>query len=534
MTNAWKKVIDTNMWRQVTPAPNAHAVGVSMCSDLRNSVARHPYAFQLVSNTVLNRFNIVTKAWALLGSPALGGIFGAGAGAVFAPSQSLRGTLAVGSTTTSVVISTALPTAVGLNMLGNRGGSGDYGFKIRIIGSGKTEERWIVANTSGTTPTIMLDAALTFTPAVGDTYEILSGRLFMLGAGTLAATSWRSFEVATNNFATNTQTGLPTPIGTDSSLIALDEQYVPYDMQPGEGLVKGASLYDAANNLMALLSSAAATATTLTGQASGGDAVIAANEYRNFQIRVVQDLGNPTAVGQRRAIASHTAGPSPVYTLGAAWTVNPSSSARYVIENPNLILVRTGVNTAVYTYNYGATAYNNGTTNLAADAWSSTLFGVAPAANTASSLWAQSFGIQPDVARNARHSFQYFFRGGSSTLDVLDIAGGVNGAWTAAIVYDGGVTIPTSSCGCYAPFGSEGRMFYINAYVNSALNQIYRFDVENRVLSPYTPTDFPQTGVGAVGSRMAAYAAIDGADTYDVVLLVSQSATNAQELIVLV
>lgn len=38
-----------------------------------------------------------------------------------------------------------------------------------------------------------------------------------------------------------------------------------------------------------------------------GDSLILANEYRNFQIRIVQDLTNPTAVGQRRIIASHTA-----------------------------------------------------------------------------------------------------------------------------------------------------------------------------------------------------------------------------------
>ena len=38
-----------------------------------------------------------------------------------------------------------------------------------------------------------------------------------------------------------------------------------------------------------------------------GDSLIFANEYRNFQIRVVQDTVNPTSVNQRRIIASHTA-----------------------------------------------------------------------------------------------------------------------------------------------------------------------------------------------------------------------------------
>ena len=76
-------------------------------------------------------------------------------------------------------------------------------------------------------------------------------------------------------------------------------------------------------------------------------------------------------------------------------------------------------------------------------------------------------------------------------------------------------------------------MFYMNVYAASAVNQIFRFDVENRVLSPYTPTDFLQAGTAAVGGRMAAYAAIDGTDKYDVVLLMSHLSTVSQELIVL-
>jgi hypothetical protein len=58
--------------------------------------------------------------------------------------------------------------------------------------------------------------------------------------------------------------------------------------------------------------------------------------------------------------------------------------------------------------------------------------------------------------------------------------------------------------------------------------------VKNRVLSPYTPTDWIQAGTAAVGGRMAAYAAIDDADKYDVVLLQSHLSTISQELIPLV
>lgn len=540
MPNTFKKVIDRNMWVQVAASRDAHAAAMSMAGDLRNDSSRNPFIYTLHSNTLLNRYNIVTKAWQLVTTtPLTAGTFGAGSTSAFVPSFGAVGTIAAGATTSRVTLTTALPTAVGTNMLANRGGSGELGFKLRIIDTvaGRTEERWIVGNTAGTTPTITLQSALTFTPATGARYELLCGRLFMLGAGTTAAGIFRSFEPASNTLANRGTTNLPATVGTDSAMLVLDELYVPYNHKPGEGLVKGTTIYDAAPagaGLVALLATAAG-ASSLTGQATGGDAVIAANEYRNFQIRVVEDPTTPAAVGQRRIIASHTAGPSPVYTLGTAWTTQPSASARFVIEQPNLIVLRSSAATTTYTYNYTDATVNNGTNSIAADAWSTTYFGAGPAANAAGCLWAPSFGIQPDPARNARHSFNYFFRGGAVTLDLLDIAGGTTGLWTGAITYDGNVnSFGAGTTGCYSPFGQEGRYTYVNVYVASAINQIYRFDAQNRVFSPYTPPDFIQSGTATLGGRMAAYAAIDGADTYDVVLLQSHLATIAQELVVLV
>ena len=540
MANTFKKVIDTLVWRQIPPMPTAHAAAVNVCSDLRNDISRNPFVYQLASAAILNRYNIITKGSAFVVSPGLGGTFGAGAASAFVPSFGLVGTIAAGSTTTSVVLTTALPSAVGINMLANRGGSGEYGYKLRIIdnaagGSGKTVERYITGNTGGTTPTITVLSAFGFTPTTGSRYEIVAGRVAMLSAGTLAATSWRSFEVATNTLASMTQTNLPATIGTDSSLMVLDEQYVPFNNSPGDGMIKGAFNYDTGVVQRFALTATATAAGTLTGQATLGDAVVVANEYRNFQIRIVEDTTNVTAVGQRRIIASHTAGPSPVYTLGTNWTVTPSETAKYVIELPNLILLRSSATTTVYTYNYTDATINNGTNNIVANAWSTTYFGVAPAANAAGGMWAPSWGIAPDQNRYGRQSFCYFFRGGAATLDVLDIAGAITGTWTGAIVYDGspGALPATGSGGCYSPFDNEGRMFYMNLYVASQMSQMYRFDVESRVLSAFTPTDFLQTGAAVVGNRVAAYCAIDGADTYDTVFLQSHLSTVAQEMVVL-
>jgi hypothetical protein len=47
-------------------------------------------------------------------------------------------------------------------------------------------------------------------------------------------------------------------------------------------------------------------------------------------------------------------------------------------------------------------------------------------------------------------------------------------------VYDGARAFNTGSCGKYAPSDQEGRFGYINIYVASAINQMYRFDVKNK------------------------------------------------------
>ena len=74
----------------------------------------------------------------------------------------------------------------------------------------------------------------------------------------------------------------------------------------------------------------------------------------------------------------------------------------------------------------------------------------------------------------------------------------------------------------------------MNIYSTGAVNQIFRFDVQNRVLSPYVPTDFLQSGTAAVGKRLASYCAIDGSDKYDVILLQAHLTAVNNELIVLV
>lgn len=538
MSNFFKKVIDRPIWAQVAPAPNAHAAATSMCSDLRSDVSRMPFVYNIITTAICNRYNIITKGWQLAFNPGMAAL-AAGSTSCFVPSFGLQGTLAAGSTTTVLKISN-IGTAPGVNMLANRGGSGEFGFKIRVTDTtaGKVEERFIVANDAVTATTIEVDKAFTFTPATGARWEMLAGRVIMLSSGALAAASWRSFEVSTNVFTNLTTTNLPATVGTDSNIVVLDEQYTPYTCEPGEGMIKGSFLYDSGSQTDRYALTATNSALgSLTGQASGGDASVVANEYRNFQIRIVQDTVTPAAVGQRRIIASHTAGASPVYTLGSNWSTTPSTSAKYVIELPNLIILRSSATTTQYVYNYTDATINNGTGSIAANAWSTTYFAAAGNAHAAGLYQAPAWGIQPDNQKFARQSHIFSFRGGgTTTLDLFDIAGGTTGAWTNGITYDGANNAFTTTgvSGAHAPFDQEGRFHYINLYVASQVSQIYRFDTENRVFSPYTPTDFLQTGTSALGGRMACYVAIDDDDKHTCVLLQAHLSTICQELLILV
>jgi hypothetical protein len=429
------------------------------------------------------------------------GTFAAGCGSVFVASAGPNGTLAGGDSTTSVVLSTALPAAVGINQLANRGGLGT-GFKIRITGnsaggSGKTEEAYIIGNTAGTTPTITLATALSFTPQAGDRYEFLSGRVFIFATG---ATVFKYYDIATNSMSGSLNvTNLTTP-ATDISLLALDELYTPIGQLPGMGFFGN-------------LTATATSSTTLTGTAAGTDASLQANEYANFQIRVVMDTATPTSVGQRRKITSHTAANPTVYTLSTAWTVTPSATATYVIEGIGDIICFTAASTTSFTYAAGGWRADGPWSTATTNGGSAALQIPSRPANTAagiSSCW--PFGLAAlDAAKNMRYSNVYLLRGGGvNTIDALDIAALSWSAGTGGsdIAYGnkGTVTFTTGTCGTYDPATNNGQYWYIN---QNGGQRFLRFDVLTRTLVPWS--FYRQTQAGAiVGERMAVNWAVDG------------------------
>lgn len=515
-TLGFKKIIDIPTWRPHAPAVGASAAGVSLAYDYRNDDTNHPYIYLLRSATAMDLYDPSTDDWLPLASPALAGTFGAGATAICHPTAGPRGTLTTGNTTSKVVLSTALPAAVAVNQLANRGDG--TGHRIAIIGSaagssGKVEYRRIVANTAGTTPTIWLDSALTFTPASGDAYEIRSGRVFLLSAGTLAAGMWKYFDIATTSYSGNlATTNLPATVGGDSSAVALSEAHVPNDRKPGEGFISGAGTYD--STTFNCIVATASGATSITGAGMPSD--LAADEYRNFQVRIVEDTGTPTAVGQRRRISTHTAGAAAVFTV-AAWAVTPSATAKFVIENDDdKILLFTNA-TSVYNY------------NITANTWDTSTWAAAANAGAAGIVAEHAFGITRDTTNNARHSHIYRIRGGNvATVDVFDIAGAATGSWSADIAYKnkGGTLFNTGTSGCYDPATLGGRFIHINV---SGTQRFVRFDVRHRCLDPETYLRIPQ-GTAVVGCKMAWTPFVDGSTKLGFVYHLQNTSANMYAL----
>jgi len=507
-----KPILDAPTWECMgnvyTAAHAAASSGAGGCliDDKRLTVNKHENFWFLQAAAVLLQYNKKNNGWLQLTSPALAGTFGAGAGGVFAPSQGPRGTIAAGATTTSITLSAVLPNSasVSANQL--------QGQRIRIIGnnaggSGKTEEVSISGNTSGTTPTIYFSSALTFTPGAGAAYEILSGRTYLMSAGVLAANIFKYFDIATTTYNTSaiSTTNMPATIGTDSCFISLDELHTPISGY------NGAAINGETGGFFGSLTATASAATTLTGQAAGGDATVAANEFRNFQIRIVEDTATPTAVGQRRRITSHTAGASPVYTV-PAWTVTPSATAKYYIENNNDIIMWSSASTTTYRF------------DPVAGTWDTTTYAVrSGAASNGVTAW-HPFNRAYDANKRVNYGQIFTPRGGgTNVIDVLDITGATTGSWSGDIAYDNkGLTLfNTGGCSAYE---AVSNLTVIRPFgVANVGSLVFVFDNDSLSLKPYSQMVPLVNSTAVNGEKLAVATYIDGTDKKGFIYFVPDS-----------
>ena len=482
--------------------------GTCISEDYRNNDYAHPLFYFLNSNTSMRQYNHKMCAWQEVStSTGLVGAVGTGATTKFIPSWSPSGTLAAGGSTTTVILSTALSSSVLANQLANRGDG--LGFIIRITGksaggSGKTEERRVIANTAGTTPTLELDSPLSFTPASGDGYEFLSGSYIMINPSSTASGTFRRYDVLLGTFTTlSTSSPFASLPASGNTFICFDPSYVPNNRKTGEGQVVGAGTYN--GGLLGCLTATATAAGTITGETSIGDYLFPANTFRNYQIRIVEDTTTPTAVGQIRKISSHTSpggGAGAVYTLQSNWTVTPSSTCKFVIEHyGNNIMLLAGGTTTVYNYNIASIG------GATADTWDTTTWAARGSSAQQTGAFSELiFGVVPNKIGSLKSSNIFCTRGNSASVDVFDISGASTGSWTT-----GQSIIDMTSNGleifgsgdlphmAYNPHSQDGKYIYFcpgaNNSITTANRPFGRIDTTNFKYSKFAG---PKTITGTV------------------------------------
>ncbi len=383
VANYNRKILDLKRWTMLTaPAPAATAAGAFVISS-RLAQQRQMY---VVSATVAYLYYPFEDGYIQIPSPALAGTFGAGAcgtSTAIGPS----GTATAGSTTT---LTTNLTLARSL-----------AGYQIEITGGpGAGDVRTILFNTVGTNGVITVSAPFSATITASSTYRLITPRYYVLGAGTLAAGSFRVYDFALNTWTTLSNTGLPATWATDGKMIA-----TPSYGDDGDDLN------------FATGTATAGAATTLTNSTKAW----AANQWANYQIKIVSGTG----AGQIRTIVSNT---GTVITVSAAWATNPDATSVYHIEGNDDFLYLMG-NNAVTLYRYSISA--NTWTTLAPSAARAAAPGIGMSGHWVYGVAEDTRWTDENAIINGRRI--YSFRGGAGgVLDYYDIAANT---WVSGVPY---------------------------------------------------------------------------------------------------
>lgn len=430
----------------MTPAPTANAAGSFVVSPQSGNFN---IAMYVVSATVQYLYHHDEDAWVQVPSAALAGVFGAGACGEYHPwSQNY---VASGGSTTTVQVSAAAHNISGVAK----------GSTIEFISSGTNSglRRTITdidTSVGGVgTITLTLDSAVSTAVLNTHTFKLLTGRFFILSAGTLAANAFKVFDVATQTWTAKSITGLPATIGTDGRLVCAFNH----------------------NENFAVGTATAGAASTITNGAKNW----AVNQWTNYEIRITAGTG----VGQYRTIASNTA---TVITVGVAWTTIPDATSQYEIQANSDWIYFLG-NNAVTMYRY----------SISADTWTTLAPTTARAAAPVAGMGAVAIGVSgesiwADETNIKNGRYIYSPRGTSGVIDRFDIAGGTAGAgaWQALTFVNGEVF------GAGSSYFAMGRYIYIR---KDATNRFFKYSVRGNYIEPLA-TNLYTDGAAVLGNKI--------------------------------
>ncbi len=441
-------ILHRKEWQTMTPAPTTTAAGAFVVS---GGAGNRRYSLYMVSATVHYLYDHFADDWLPIASGAFGGTFGAGACGTHLPWSTTY--TATGGSTTTLTVNAATHNING-NVVGDEieflsGTAGNIGQRRTITA--------IETNGGTGTITITFNAAPS-SVANNDTFRISSGSFFVLSAGTLAATSFRRYDIATGAWSSLTNTGLPASWGTDGRLVS---PYLRSDSYDSGTATSGSS-----------------TTLVCTGKGWTND------QWINYQVRITAGTG----VGQKSRITDNT---TDTLTFGAGATIDATS--QFVIEGDENALYALG-NNAVTMYKY----------SISGNSWATvaptTARAGAPIAGM-SADWVGETGDTnwADITDIKDGRYIYSLRGGTSVLDRFDISGGTNGAgaWLAVTYQPSLQTFATGDSTEWL-----GQYLYIAKEGTAAIPQrFYKYDLIGNTVFPMT-SDWYFGGAALLGNKI--------------------------------
>ena len=505
----------------MTPAPVTTAAGMFVISPGSGNQNKSMY---VASATTQYYYDHAQDGFTQLPSGAIAGTFGAGACGAYTP-WSITYTANGGSTTTVTVA------AATHNINGFAEGE-----TIEFISAGTAtgQRRKItnVRNNAGAgTITLTFDSAVATTILTSHTFRLSTGRFFVMGAGTTAAGSWKTFDNGTYAWQSNlSTTNLPGTNGTDSKAVSTAKlANVLYNGTATSGSTTTivdttkAWTVDALKNRWVMIIDgtgegqmvkiASNTATTLTfaaittgadntsvyqvtdgkpgyaiGVATSGSATTVVNsakawtndQWINYQVRILSGTGQ----GQIKTIMDNN---GTTLTIGSGATID--STSVYIIEaNEDNIYLAGNNAVTMYKYSISGNSWAVMSPTSARGAAPTTGMCLDWVSETGNSDWANENDIQDG-------RYIYSTRGGGGALiDRFDIAGGTAGAgaW-AAVTYIGTETFATG-----ASAFQSGRYLYIR---KDATNRFFRFDIVGNQMEAFNTNTYTD-GAALLGQKI--------------------------------
>lgn len=436
-------------WQTMTPALANTAAGAFVINDNSNL---NRFAMYVLSATVHYLYDHQNDDWIQIESGALGGTFGAGACGAFAdwsPTYTVTG----GSTTT-ITINAAVHNikgfVVGETVEFLSGTAANIGLR-RTITAIKHP------GTDTGTITLTLSSAVTDAVANNDTIRFSTGMFYVFMPGTLSATSFKKYDLATGTWTACSVTGVAASWGTDGRLVSPSMFNTSYDTG----------------------TATSGNTTTLTDTTKAWTA----DQWINYQVRITAGTGR----GQIRVITDNTTD-----TLTFSSGTSLDSTSEYAIQGNENALYLLG-NNAVTMYKY----------SISGNSWATVSPTTARAGNAIAGMSADFVGqtgsaVWADITDIKDGRYIYSLRGGTAVLDRFNISGGTNGAGAWEVIsYNPYLATFASGSGT----DWSGQYIYISKDGSATVAQkTYRFNlVENNMKS--LVTDYYLNGAAVLGNK---------------------------------